>query len=158
MKYIYIINSKHKGKSSIDATIVQQIKAALDEVNPYVQHYRCAAPHVGNDRSTPIKLCLISARNHDGRTYNTPTSSEVAALIVGDIDMDFHVRDIIVQAKHGRPQRISELHAAYLPLQYPLIFPYGEDGYRDDIEHSEASLLKTKKKKGSVLGNFLHLG
>ena len=30
-------------------------------------------------------------------------------------------------------QRINELHPSYLPLQYPLLFPYGEDGYRRDI-------------------------
>nr|XP_016503039.1 PREDICTED: uncharacterized protein LOC107821146 [Nicotiana tabacum] len=42
-------------------------------------------------------------------------------------------RDIIVESQSGQLQRINELNAAYLGLQYPLLFPYGEDGYREDI-------------------------
>ena len=37
-------------------------------------------------------------------------------------------RDIVIRLKDGA-KRISELHAAYDPLQYPLLFPYGTDGY-----------------------------
>lgn len=66
-----------------------------------------------------MRLRLISSRQHDGRRYNLPTQSEVAALIVGDIDLNFDVRDIIVEANYGPPKRINELHASYLPLQYP---------------------------------------
>ncbi|CAH1428732.1 unnamed protein product [Lactuca virosa] len=36
-------------------------------------------------------------------------------------------------------QRINELHLAYLALQYPLLFPYGDDGYRVDIPHRDIS-------------------
>ncbi|XP_012857574.1 PREDICTED: uncharacterized protein LOC105976856 [Erythranthe guttata] len=49
------------------------------------------------------------------------------------------VRDIVVETQSKRLQRISELHPLYLPLQYPLIFPYGKDGYRDDIPLRETS-------------------
>lgn len=45
-----------------------------------------------------------------------------------------------MHSRSDGPQRINELHAAYLPLQYPLLFPYGEDGYRDDIPHSGVSM------------------
>ena len=146
--------SKHFDAKSIDAGIVEDIKTALDFVNPYVQHYRCAANHVDKERIPLIKLCLLSARNHDGRVFNTPTASEVAALIVGDFDMNFSVKDIIVEERCVKPKRISELHPSYLPLQYPLLFPYGEDGYRDDIEHSEESLCTTKKKKRLSIREF----
>jgi hypothetical protein len=33
-----------------------------------------------------LKLRLIADRKTDGRIYNQPTVSEVAALVVGDID------------------------------------------------------------------------
>ena len=36
---------------------------------------------------------------------------------------------------NGKLKKISELHVSYLPLQYPLLFPYAEDGYRTDIYH-----------------------
>ncbi|XP_054797484.1 uncharacterized protein LOC129302583 [Prosopis cineraria] len=64
----------------------------------------------------------VSTREHDGRTYNLPSASEVAALVVGDIDMSFSRRDIIVEELSGIPQRINELHVSYIPLQYPILF------------------------------------
>ncbi|XP_035845741.1 uncharacterized protein LOC118492075 [Helianthus annuus] len=90
-----------------------------------------------------LKIRLIAKRNQDGRTYNLPTASEVAALIVRDIDTLFEPRDIIVKSKQGYLERISELHPSYLALQYPLLFVYGDDGYRIDILHRDVSTSTT---------------
>ncbi|XP_035845226.1 uncharacterized protein LOC118491503 [Helianthus annuus] len=90
-----------------------------------------------------LKIRLIAKRNQDGRTYNLPTASEVAALIVGDIDTLFEPRDIIVKSKQGYLERISELHPSYLALQYPLLFVYVDDGYRIDILHRDVSTSTT---------------
>ncbi|XP_075074581.1 uncharacterized protein LOC142162158 [Nicotiana tabacum] len=57
----------------------------------------------------------------------------VAALIVGDFEQTRSDRDIIVESQSGQLQRINELNASYLGLQYPLLFSYGENGYREDI-------------------------
>ena len=38
-------------------------------------------------------------------------------------------RDIVIRLKDGHLKRISELHPGYDPLQYPVLFPYGTDGY-----------------------------
>ena len=63
--------------------------------------------------------------------------------------MLIHIQDIILETRGGQLQRIDELHSSYLGLQYPLLFPYGEDGYRPDILHRAKSTVK--KKKGIVL-------
>ena len=84
-----------------------------------------------------VRLKLIANREKDGRAYNVPTVPEVATLIVGDFDANLK-RDIIIETRHGQLQMIHELHSSYLALQYPLLFPYGEDGYRLDILHSSA--------------------
>ncbi|XP_057756526.1 uncharacterized protein LOC130975811 [Arachis stenosperma] len=65
--------------------------------------------------------------------YSSPSCDEVAALIVGDFDSSDHGRDIIVRSTGGRLQRIYETHVLYWPLQYPLLFPYGENGYQLNI-------------------------
>ncbi|XP_071688317.1 uncharacterized protein [Rutidosis leptorrhynchoides] len=85
--------------------------------------------------SEPIRLKIIGGRDKNGRTHNLPTANEVAALIIGDIDGTSDGRDIIVETCCKTLQRISELHPSYLTLQYPLLFPYAEDGYRTDIYH-----------------------
>ena len=87
------------------------------------------------DKVVPdVKLKLISNKENDGRIDNIPTVSEVAALITGDAEVGL-TQDIILETQTGQLQRINELHTSYLALQYPLLFPYGEDGYRHDVLH-----------------------
>lgn len=107
----------------------------LDVCNPMVIAYRMARDRFNSTGQQDVKLKLIGRRQKDGRTYNLPTVSEVAAIIVGDMDASFDKRDIVVETQSGLLQRISELHPSYLPLQYPLLFPGGEDGWRVGIKY-----------------------
>jgi len=54
-------------------------------------------------------------------------------------------RDIIIEEKSGYLQRISEIEPCYLPLQYPLLFSNGEDGYRPRILKGTNHGRKKKK-------------
>ena len=106
----------------------------LDLNNPLVQKYRYAGLKLSSGEAN-VKIWLLGRRPHDGRQYDLPTSNEVAALIVGDFASMPDERDIIVHKNSGKLKTISELHVSFLPLQYPLLFPYAEDGYRTDIYH-----------------------
>ncbi|RZC20082.1 hypothetical protein D0Y65_006782 [Glycine soja] len=117
----------------------------LDEYNVHAKTFRMARDRLQDVQVNNIKLKLIANREKHGRTYNVPTVPEVAALIVGDFDANSK-RDIILETQHGQLQRIHELHSSYLPLQYPLLFPYGENGYRPDILHSSRSDGKKRKR------------
>ncbi|XP_057432816.1 uncharacterized protein LOC130725620 [Lotus japonicus] len=93
--------------------------------------------HLSSDETSQLSVRLFRARGKDPRTYNMPTADEVAALIVGDFDdMEFG-RDVVVKLRDGFLTKIHETHIAFIPLQYPLLFPYGEDGFREDIPISE---------------------
>ncbi|XP_020985767.1 LOW QUALITY PROTEIN: uncharacterized protein LOC107461290 [Arachis duranensis] len=119
--------------NTIHASIVQSLKETLDNTNVLVKSFRMVRDSLHNGQQTNIKLKLIGKRRKDGRRYNLPTVSEVAALIVGDFDSSRLERDIVVESRSGALKRITELHPAYLPLQYPLLFPYGDDGFRENI-------------------------
>lgn len=148
---VYIISySKHKSSSKIEKEIVQLITSTLDAHNPFVKQYRVASSLIHNKNIVDFKLRLIGGRQHDGRTYNLPTASEVAVLVVGDLDEHYNGRNIIVHSRNSDPQRISELHSSYLPLQYPLLFSYGEDGYRDDIPLYDAMDETTGRRRVSM--------
>ncbi|XP_052626906.1 uncharacterized protein LOC111886193 [Lactuca sativa] len=125
--------------TSIDSDIIEDIKVMLDSNNVLVRSYRMVRDTFPKNPEVDMKLRLIERREQDGRTYNLPTASEVAALIIGDISDSIEKRDIVIQTKNGCLQRISELHPSYLPLQYPLLFPYGDDGYSVDILHRGVS-------------------
>ncbi|XP_019173001.1 PREDICTED: uncharacterized protein LOC109168432 [Ipomoea nil] len=106
-----------------------------------------AKSFIESNPQTQIRMRLIGKRTKDARTYVLPTTSEVAALIVGDIDPYMGQRDIIVESRSGVLKRISELNPAYLPLQYPILFPYGEDGFREDIHFATQGTKKDFSRK-----------
>ena len=55
-------------------------------------------------------------------------------MIVSDIGEYEKGKDIIVETKSNDLQRVTKLHPSYMSLQYPLLFPYGEDGFRPDLK------------------------
>jgi hypothetical protein len=62
-----------------------------------------------------------------------PTVDEVVALMVGDGSEVVDRRDVILARQVGPFKRIFELRVGYMALHYPLLFPYGEDGWHPNI-------------------------
>ncbi|KAI9082311.1 hypothetical protein K1719_035734 [Acacia pycnantha] len=120
-----------------------------NEVSNRISAVRNATEIIKHNVISDVSIRLIRSSNVTGQSkqYNMPTTSELAALIVGDFDNSYTKRDIIVKRQSESLQRIDELHMAYLPLQYPLLFPYGDNGYDSSNEHAQESLSTTKKKK-----------
>jgi hypothetical protein len=106
--------------------------------------------YIQTDDTVPISLRLFRNRQHDPRTYNMPSVDEVAALVVGDIGDDEDGRDIVVRKQDGNFKRLHETHAKYIPLQYPLLFPFGEDQYQENIPLNSLTKTKTVKKRVRV--------
>ncbi|KAL7616464.1 hypothetical protein Lser_V15G00051 [Lactuca serriola] len=119
---------------SLEFWTIHELMGLLDFINPLVKQFRMARDCFGSNPTERIRLRLIGSRENDGRQYNLPTTNEVAALIIGDID-GYGSRDIVLETQSRHLQRINELHPQYLALQYPLLFPYAEDGFRVDILH-----------------------
>ncbi|CAN7058312.1 unnamed protein product [Brassica rapa subsp. trilocularis] len=117
-----------KKKDNLRKDIIDALMRMLNEVNPYAKEFRSARDRFNTDPEDSFHTRIVSERLKDGRTYNTPSASEVAALIPGDFSLDMDRRDIVLQQKSGKLLRINEIYASYLALQYPLLFTYGEDG------------------------------
>ncbi|XP_076920154.1 uncharacterized protein LOC143581216 [Bidens hawaiensis] len=132
-----------------DIELINYLKIMLDSNNVLVQTYRMVRDCFKDNPQAEVRLRLIGGRQQDGRTYNLPTSSEVVALIVGDIGDCLEKREIVVNTQDGSLKRISELHPSYMPLQYPIFFSYGDDGYRVDIYH-RAVIETNKNKRGQL--------
>ncbi|KAK9051315.1 hypothetical protein SSX86_027942 [Deinandra increscens subsp. villosa] len=132
--------------SQLELEIIQQLKHMLDSQNQLVKTYRMVRDIYEENPTVDLKLRLIGRRSQDGRKYNLPSASEVAALIIGDFEDNIEPRDIVVRTTAGSLQRISELHPSYLALQYPLLFPFGEDCYHVDILHRDVILDQANKR------------
>jgi hypothetical protein len=144
---IYLCSSNKQ----ISPATVEKLKVMLDDHNVHAKSFRMARDRLTQENSHDLKLRLISERTTDGRIYNQPTVSEVAALIVGDVDYGTK-RDIILEKQSGFLKRIDEFHPAYLAYQYPLIFPYGEDGFRRGTKLREADdVIITKRNRLTIM-------
>lgn len=108
------------------------------------------------DETTNSSLRLFRNRAKDARIYSLPSSNGDAALIVGDFSSMEAKRDLVVKKMYGDLYRIHETHTAYLPLQYPMIFPCGEDGYQNDIPIRDSiDGQKSRQRKRVALREFI---
>ena len=106
----------------------------LYDINPYVNILHQAENLLKHNPSLDLKLIITNNRINDPRRYNTPSASEIAAIMIGDgQEIEHQNRDIVLQSHKGNIQRISEIHCAYTPLHYVLMFPRGEDGWHPNI-------------------------
>ncbi|XP_022831022.1 uncharacterized protein LOC111359654 [Spodoptera litura] len=100
--------------------LINELQTVLNSHNIYVRSFKHSI-ELNNPES--LKLIIHSDRTpqteHQGR-YNAPSINEVAVLLV---DEDKGPRDIVLHGRDGQLKRVSELHRAYDPLQYPLIYP-----------------------------------
>ena len=143
----------YNNKHVLDEDIIIVIKNMLDNNNHYAHKFRMARDKLQSSIVSSLKLKLIYDRQSDGRLYNLPNTVEVAALIVGDEHTGNH-RGIIIEKKTGLLKRINELHPAYLPLQYPLLYPRGKDGYRPDIPHKDHPNIHVAKRKKVTMREY----
>ncbi|KAL3625338.1 hypothetical protein CASFOL_030792 [Castilleja foliolosa] len=115
--------------------IIDGLRQMLDDNNKLVKTFRMAKDRILESGDVNVRVRLLGKRRNgtEERTRDLPTCSEVAVLIVGDFDNALGPRDILVESRSGCLRRINELNVSYLALQYPLLLPYAEDGYTEDI-------------------------
>ncbi|KAH7653509.1 DNA helicase protein [Dioscorea alata] len=128
------------GIQGLDNDIVCGLRHMLDEYNEIVKVFRSAREVHMQFRELPVRIKLIANRNKKDHNYSAPLVPEIAALIVGDIGNNDQGRDIIVEHKQEGLKRISDLHPLFMPLQYPLLFPYGEDCFHLNIPYEESPI------------------
>jgi len=114
----------------LDPMIIQNLTRMLDEHNPFVKKIRIARDRLQEHGDEEFVIRIIGAQEGDPIQYNLPSTDHLAMLVAGDFSLDTFKRDIIIQTRGGHLRQISALHPAYMALQYPLLFPYGERGFQ----------------------------
>jgi hypothetical protein len=122
--------------------ILENLQDMLHQYNPYAVAFRNVSALL---RETPgviqLMMRIVTSRTKDPRTYNTSTVDEVAAILIGDGSENAARRDIVLRTSLGGLQYINELHPSHMPLQYPLLFPRGEDGWHPNIPKSNGTFV-----------------
>ena len=135
---------------NLDVTILQNLQDMLNTVNPYIQVFRQAWDIIQASEVSDLSMVIHSDRTRNLHRYGTLTSSDVAALMIGDgCDIEPSNRDILLSKCEGDIQKISELHPSYDPLYYVLLFPKGDDGW-----HINLPLIGSRRRKRVIQMQF----
>ncbi|WVZ99087.1 hypothetical protein U9M48_044437, partial [Paspalum notatum var. saurae] len=124
------IGSVDRPRDDLAPKNVEALAQMLDLHNPFAKKFRLARDRLADHGDENFVIRIVGAREGDPVQYNMPTTDQLAMLVVGDFTLDTFKRDIVIEARSGQLQRISALHPAYMALQYPLLFPYGERGFQ----------------------------
>lgn len=142
------------GKRDLDAGIVCVLMESLSNHNEYVRTFKIAKEmgEVMNLDSYAVRLysnipdrrydslapgtlgCIVIGDDGNSIGYDivvysksgSPAPGTLGCIVIGE-DSNSVGYDIFVYSKSGCPQQVSKLHPKYMSLQYPLLFPFGED-------------------------------
>ena len=137
--YIYDTENEVRNRlnlmQDLDETILQNLQNILTNSNPYIHIFRQVRDIFQSSSEIPnVSMIIYNDRTQNSHRYERPTSSDVAALMIGDgYDIEPSNRDILLHSHEEGLQRISELHPSYDPLHYVLLFPNGDDGWHINI-------------------------
>ncbi|CAG8810159.1 21578_t:CDS:2, partial [Cetraspora pellucida] len=127
---LYIYDTEHELRNrmnimpGLDPVILGELQQMLHDLNPYCNIFKQAGHMLLANPLLNLRIAITDNRKEDPRRYNTPTALEVAVIMIGDGQNSEPMQcDIILQLCEGPLKRISELHHAYQPLHYVLMFP-----------------------------------
>jgi hypothetical protein len=75
-------------------------------------------------------------------------------MLVGDFSLENFKRDIIIETRNQELKGISSLHLAYMALQYPLLFPYGERGFQLGVRYNNIVSSSQRTRTTMTMQDF----
>ncbi|XP_076882481.1 uncharacterized protein LOC143530958 [Bidens hawaiensis] len=142
----------NENQSELKPEIVRLLLSILESCNELVKLFRTARDLISSNNMPCFNICLYGSTNV--RSYGKPTAGSIGA-IVSDGDPTCHQFDIIIRHKDDGPQRISKLHKLYMPLQYPLLFPYGDRGWSPSLSLRVADGSRHKRMTINMYYNYV---
>jgi len=146
---IYILDTAEqlnirRANNNLDPVVMDNLQTMLLDNYPYIGHYRHAYELI---REKPVeKQKEITIRLHvnlqqDQRTHNLPTAEEIAVIIPEDgIYHAMDDRDVVLRAREGQLEWISQKNPSYSALYYVLLFSKGENEWYPRIPICGAQL------------------
>ncbi|GAA0173712.1 hypothetical protein LIER_27273 [Lithospermum erythrorhizon] len=145
---VHISNNSANSYSDID---VNNYKTPTE-----VTHTNFKSPIIEAEQASELKniddyhIIIRSDPGLDQRTYNKPSSAEVAGIWTEN-ETDEAVLsqswDIRAHTKSGSSHKVQYYYACYDPLQYVLMFPNGKPGWHGNIPRVGCSTKKLKTQK-----------
>ncbi|GJY76998.1 hypothetical protein Tco_0482114, partial [Tanacetum coccineum] len=140
--YIYDTENEVKNKmhhfsrengSGLKREIVKGLIKFSNEYNELVKlfettRYKCGETDLANFRN---KLYSVVGTQE----YELPSSETLGAIVFESGPAGYETDyDVVIQEKNGMLQRINNFHPAYMSLQFPLLFVFGEAGFNPKMK------------------------
>lgn len=149
----------------LDREFIQEFSDFVHQYNPFARLYRHAAERLAEAQTQQSQLNnlriilnpqmrLIVEKGADRRRENLPTADEVAAIIPSEWE-DGGKRDVVLAHRTNNGtgytfSRIPPTHASYMPLAYPLLFPYGDYGFQYGLLLRDRRRINRQRESISV--------
>ena len=114
--------------------MLDTIQQCLCHCNPFSRVFLNARNILQQQCFSNLTIRIVTDPEKDQHRYNPPTINEIAVVIVGNDQQVTDSCDIILRPRDGGLQRISDLHSAYTPLHYVLLFPLGTPGWNPSLK------------------------
>lgn len=167
--------AKHYANANVNTEVFQMISDFMSNNNPFCQAYRmlyevekeCMKDAMEHGvQMTDLSMAIIQDRNKDQRRYNAAKANEVAVVFSNKDglpplhrDLIIHLRSSCNDANKGM-KRISILDNNLEALVYPILFPFGEQGWRVDLmrnktgSRTRVSQMEYYSYRLSIRGSF----
>jgi len=130
-------NVRRANNNNPDPIMMDNLQTMLLDNHPYIGHYRHAYEFIREkpvEEQEEITIRLHVNLQQDQRTHNLPTTEEIAVIIPEEgVHHALDNRNIVLRARGGRLERISQNSPSYSALHYVLLFPKGENGWHPRI-------------------------
>ncbi|GKU92777.1 hypothetical protein SLEP1_g6460 [Rubroshorea leprosula] len=117
----------------LNKEIIEDLIKMFDECNKLVQVFWRARDTLVENGIPEFQLKLLSGGGPGDHQYSAPEMAETVGLIIGAEEEILQGRDVIIQHRNGTVKRINSSFPYYMALQYSILFPYGEEGYRNNL-------------------------
>ncbi|XP_074363403.1 uncharacterized protein LOC141703913 [Apium graveolens] len=125
-----------------------------DTINEVDNRLRQQRDLYENDEIVELQITLKVIRSESGRECHISSTDEVAGIMVGDTEEICGDYDIVVNEKGKGLVRVSYVHPKLMALQYPLLFPRGEDGFHPKIKFQKTADSSCKPRGFLSLKNY----
>ncbi|UYV66602.1 hypothetical protein LAZ67_4002268 [Cordylochernes scorpioides] len=145
------VNQRCHFSSALRHGTVLCLQRMFHRCNQLIKIFKTALENMPSDE---YKLVIRADKTPSGeheRRFNAPQSNDVAVVLSAD---EFNQRDIIIQRRSNALKRISETHRSYDPLQYPIIFWDGEDGYHFNYRQIDQNTGVPTNRKVSAMSFY----
>ncbi|XP_075108897.1 uncharacterized protein LOC142180730 [Nicotiana tabacum] len=142
-------------EANLSEEVVTKIRQLMDG-NPYAQ-FLCQLKDHSSFQDLQIRIAANATL--DQRVYNKPSVDQIAAIWVdgNNPNVSFD-REIIVHEHSDNKHRVKHYYGCYDPLQYPLLFPNGEQFVVDMYIKLETTRLEFFRLEQALLRREIFQG